>query len=89
MGSKISDSKRFKVLSRDLFTCQYCGASAPDVRLEIDHIIPVSKGGSNDSDNLVTACEACNRGKWANELSPYAEAVIKARRIVHDIAEKV
>jgi 5-methylcytosine-specific restriction endonuclease McrA len=34
---------------------------------EIDHIIPLSKEGTNDADNLVIACKACNRKKSNNE----------------------
>ena len=59
----LSKSVRFEVFKRDSFTCQYCGKSAPDVVLEVDHIIPVSKGGDNDISNLITSCFECNRGK--------------------------
>ena len=65
----IPKTTRFEVFKRDKFTCQYCGASAPDVILEVDHIKPVSKGGGNDLMNLVTACRECNRGKTDRELS--------------------
>lgn len=54
---------RFNVFKRDGFSCRYCGAKPPDAILQIDHAIPVSKGGSNDIDNLVTACDKCNIGK--------------------------
>lgn len=60
---------RFEVFKRDKFTCQYCGRKAPEVNLELDHIIPVSKGGKDDMINLVTSCFDCNRGKSARELS--------------------
>lgn len=59
----IPPSVRFAVFRRDDFTCQYCGRSAPEARLEIDHRVPVSRGGTNDISNLVTACSDCNRGK--------------------------
>lgn len=59
----IKASKRFKVLNRDGFACQYCGRKSPEVKLEIDHIKPVSKGGDNSMENLVTSCFDCNRGK--------------------------
>lgn len=59
----ISKKLRFEVFKRDSFSCQYCGASAPDVVLHIDHIHPVSKGGDNDILNLITSCESCNNGK--------------------------
>ena len=65
----ISKKVRFEVFKRDKFTCQYCGKSAPDVVLEVDHIKPVSKGGNNSMLNLVTACFECNRGKTNTELS--------------------
>lgn len=60
-------SIRWVVFQRDNFTCQYCGRSAPDVVLHVDHVIPVSRGGGDDLDNLRTACSACNIGKSDNE----------------------
>ena len=65
----IGNSLRFKVFKRDLFVCQYCGATPPSVILEVDHIHPVSKGGKNGIDNLITACFSCNRGKAGTPLS--------------------
>lgn len=59
----ISKKTRFEVFKRDSFCCQYCGKSAPDVVLEVDHIDPVSKGGSDDMLNYITACRDCNAGK--------------------------
>lgn len=59
----ISRRLRFEILRRDGHTCRYCGAKAPDVVLEVDHVVPVTLGGSDDPANLVAACEACNRGK--------------------------
>jgi hypothetical protein len=55
---------RFLVLERDNFTCQYCGRKAPEVILEIDHIIPKNYNGTDDIDNLITACRDCNYGKF-------------------------
>ena len=59
----ISKKLRFEVYKRDSFTCQYCGRKAPDVILNVDHIVPVSKGGTNDILNLITSCFECNNGK--------------------------
>lgn len=59
----VSNELRFKILSRDNFACQYCGAKAPDVKLEVDHIYPVGKGGTSREDNLATSCVSCNCGK--------------------------
>lgn len=59
----ISRRLRFEILRRDGYTCRYCGAKAPDVQLEVDHVIAATLGGSDEPANLVTACEDCNRGK--------------------------
>jgi len=73
----LSKRTRFEVFKRDLFCCQYCGKNPPSVTLEVDHINPVSKGGTNHIDNLLTACFDCNRGKSNIELIhvpvPYSE----------------
>lgn len=66
---QVSKSMRFKVFARDRFVCQYCGAHPPAAILHVDHLHPVSKGGKNDIDNLITACEACNLGKGSRLLS--------------------
>lgn len=60
---KISWQTRFLILQRDDFACQYCGAKPPGAALNIDHIIPLAEGGTNDTTNLITACEVCNKGK--------------------------
>lgn len=65
----ISKKLRFEVFKRDSFTCVYCGCTPPGVVLEIDHIDPVSRGGGNNIENLVTSCFSCNRGKSATPLS--------------------
>jgi len=68
LRSAIPPALRYKILKRDRFTCKSCGARAPDVELEVDHIIPVSKGGKElDESNLETKCKDCNRGKSNKE----------------------
>jgi len=59
----LSVRTRFQVFRRDKFTCQYCGRSAPNVILHADHIHPLSKGGDNSLENLITSCQDCNLGK--------------------------
>ena len=61
---------RFEVFKRDKFTCTYCGRKAPDVVLEVDHIIPVAKGGHpSDLSNLQLAHFPCNRQK-SDKIKP-------------------
>jgi rubredoxin len=60
----IKPSLRFEILKRDDYRCQMCGVTAKDgATLEIDHIHPVSKGGTNEADNLQVLCRDCNAGK--------------------------
>ena len=62
---------RQHIKERDGFTCRQCGASVkdePNLLLEIDHIIPISKGGLTTEDNLQTLCWRCNRSKGAKIL---------------------
>jgi 5-methylcytosine-specific restriction endonuclease McrA len=65
----ISKKLRFEIFKRDSFRCQYCGKSAPEVVLEIDHVDPVAGGGKSDILNLLTACNPCNAGKGKRLLS--------------------
>jgi hypothetical protein len=59
----VSRRLRYEILRRDNHQCRYCGATAPDVPLTVDHVKPVALGGSDDPTNLVTACKDCNAGK--------------------------
>lgn len=53
---------RHEVWRRDQGRCVDCGSRE---RLELDHVIPISKGGSNTARNLELRCETCNRRKGA------------------------
>ena len=61
----ISKKMRFEVFQKDNFTCQYCGRNKDEdkIKLQLDHIIPLSKGGTDEFSNLTTSCEDCNQGK--------------------------
>lgn len=83
----MSQTLRFEVFKRDSFTCQYCGAKAPEAILEVDHINPVAKGGDNSIENLVTACKDCNRGKRDRKLSDMSE-IEKSRRQLEELQER-
>lgn len=62
----VSKRLRYEVLRRDNHACRYCGATAPDVKLNVDHVIPKSLGGTDTPSNLVTSCAACNAGKTSS-----------------------
>jgi len=54
---------RFNVFLRDRWQCQYCGEHFKTHELTFDHVLPKSKGGRTSWDNIVAACQCCNRRK--------------------------
>lgn len=62
----VSKRLRYEILRRDNHTCRYCGGSAPDVVLTVDHVVPTALGGGDDPANLVAACKDCNAGKTSS-----------------------
>uniref|UniRef100_J3MIW1 HNH nuclease domain-containing protein n=2 Tax=Oryza brachyantha TaxID=4533 RepID=J3MIW1_ORYBR len=66
---------RKNILYRDGFICQYC--SSPD-NLTIDHVIPTSRGGKWEWENLVTACSRCNSRKGQKTLEQANMKLLKA-----------
>lgn len=60
---KIPEHVQYLVFQKDHNRCHYCGTPSSEVKLQIDHVVPVSKGGSDDISNLVAACPRCNRAK--------------------------
>ena len=59
----IPNSVRQYIYQRDNYQCQGCGQTQTETILNIDHIIPLAKGGSNDMSNLQTLCQTCNQNK--------------------------
>lgn len=80
----ISKKIRFEVFKRDGFVCQYCGKHPPEVTLEIDHIQPKSKKGTDDINNLITACFDCNRGKTNIELKKIPGSLLDNKEILEE-----
>jgi len=85
----ISPQCRNRIMERNGYTCQLCGATSGDpdpfnpnrkLRLHIDHIIPLSHGGSDDDDNLRVLCSACNQGR-SNIQTPTESALNLLARI--------
>jgi 5-methylcytosine-specific restriction endonuclease McrA len=68
--AEIKDANKFAMIikSSDSFSCRYCGFIFPISSLHIDHIIPVSRGGSHSVDNLAASCKTCNLSKGARLL---------------------
>ena len=74
----IGTGTRWAVFVRDGWRCTYCGRHRtqlePDEYLQVDHVHPVSLGGTDDMGNLTTSCSTCNLGKAAQSL-PEQDAI--------------
>ena len=68
---------RKNIYERDEYRCQYCGNKYATEDLNLDHVVPRSKGGKNTWTNLVCSCISCNRKKKAHTLK---EAGMKLRK---------
>ena len=69
----ISGTVRYEVLKRAKFHCELCGISADKKALEVDHIIPKNKGGSDDISNLQALCYSCNSMKRDKDDTDFSE----------------
>jgi hypothetical protein len=67
----VPDDVRYKVLAAARGRCALCGATSAERRIEVDHIIPRSRGGSNDISNLKALCDLCNRGKSNRDATDF------------------
>lgn len=63
IGRKITRTTQFRVLKRDNQICANCGNPVKDENIEFDHIIPWSKGGPSDENNVALLCTTCNKSK--------------------------
>jgi 5-methylcytosine-specific restriction endonuclease McrA len=72
------ENVKMYVRARDNYSCQYCGVVHPP-DLEVDHIVPRSRGGSNRPDNLVAACHSCNAEKGNRTAFEYGHPEVAER----------
>ena len=76
----LSNSLRQQVRQRSGNRCEYCLSHQDYVmgRLQIDHILPIAEGGTDDSENLCFACELCNQSKWkqTEAIDPVTQSMV-------------
>lgn len=72
----VSKRLRHEVMKRDNFTCRYCRST--EGVLTIDHVVPVTLGGTDEPDNLVACCTDCNAGKSSTSPSEGTVEDVKA-----------
>lgn len=74
---------RTQLFERDGWTCKYCGDGVTRENSTLDHVLPVSKGGTNDPENLATCCFICNSiksGRTYEEAAPELLQALRGRR---------
>ena len=69
---------RAAIMLRDAYTCQYCGDTPGRNQLTVDHVLPRSRGGGHDWQNLVTACRRCNQKKGS--MTPSEAGMVLRRK---------
>ena len=67
---RLTENQKTAIKKSDGFVCQYCGDDQKE-NLQVDHIIPQSKGGDNMRDNLTTSCTSCNMEKGSKHVLEY------------------
>jgi len=75
---------RNKLFERDKWICRYCGERVSIENATLDHLVPISKGGSDAPENLATCCLICNAiksGKTYEEAAPAILASLRERRL--------
>lgn len=68
----MSAATRAFILERDGYRCAYCRTT--EGPFEVDHIVPVSRGGGDEFENLTCACKGCNRSKGAKSVAEWCTA---------------
>lgn len=79
----VSGSIRYEVLKRAKYRCELCGASAEEVALHVDHIIPRNKGGQDDLTNFQALCITCNTNKRDQDDADFRGVAEAYRRRVN------
>lgn len=94
-NKKEANVRSFSIFKRDGFTCIYCGKSSIEdgIKLNIEHIIPISKGGKTHINNLITSCEECNVCKNEHRLDGNTETritlVLNNRNLILNQPQKI
>jgi diadenosine tetraphosphate (Ap4A) HIT family hydrolase len=82
----IPGTQRYEVLKRAHYRCELCGVSAEDKALEVDHIIPRNKGGTDDSSNFQALCYSCNATKRDRDDTDFRGMALRYEDRISDCA---
>jgi 5-methylcytosine-specific restriction endonuclease McrA len=74
-GGSYTKREWYELKRRFDFTCLCCGQKEPAIKLTVDHVIPISRGGTNDIGNIQPLCRRCNQSKGTQTID-YRERII-------------
>lgn len=83
----VGDMERIRQVERDVHslkrvTCYWCGKKVSGKKCQLDHVIPLSKGGAHDPDNLAPSCKQCNATKKDREPEAFNEVIPQPRLFI-------
>lgn len=76
--------RKLMVLERDKRKCTYCLVAVDEDSYVLDHLVPISKGGTNKKFNLIASCEGCNQRKQDEDAIKFLLANYRAKLINQD-----
>ncbi|HEU0189359.1 MAG TPA: HNH endonuclease [Gallionella sp.] len=76
--------RRLVILARDSYACVHCTAALSEDNFVLDHLVPVSKGGTNRKHNLVAACESCNQRRSDSESIDFLRENYRQQLLTQD-----
>jgi hypothetical protein len=87
-GKWIRQKRRLEIYCRDGMACRYCHIGIESgIVLTLDHVVPVSDGGTNCTDNLITACHVCNSKRGNASIDIWCEFIgIDVESIYHQLS---
>ncbi|OFV71524.1 HNH endonuclease [Acetobacterium wieringae] len=82
---KLNQSERKKIFNKTDGHCAYCGTELEFGKMQIDHIVPISRGGEDDEKNMIAACRSCNHYKSTLFLEEFRSEIEKwHQRLMRD-----
>ena len=81
---QFSKTIRREVLDKTSGRCAYCGCPLPINEMQIDHVIPLYNGGTNDIDNLLPSCRSCNHYKDTFSLEMFRDNIESIPQVLND-----
>lgn len=84
---RITKKERIEIYNQYDGRCVYCGTKIDIKNMQVDHIVPLRKGGKDDLDNMICACRSCNHYKSTLDLDDFKEQLLKiTERLKRDSA---